>query len=168
MMAMSQPKLDEPIRYSPILEGSLKDLIRSVNSQRLEGLIAKRCDSRYEPGECSGAWQKMRVNKGQPFVIAGYTPSGKNFDAIVFGYFDGGLLMYAGRTRSGFTPALRDQVFRRFKGLETERCPFANLPEGKGGRWGEGLTVEKMKECRWLLCRMRHSSHWTKPLRGNR
>jgi ATP-dependent DNA ligase len=41
-------------------------------------------------------------------------------------------------------------VFRRFKGLETETCPFANLPEGKGGRWGEGLTAEKMQECRWL------------------
>ena len=60
------------------------------------------------------------------------------------------LLMYAGRARSGFTPALRDQVFKRFRGLETETCPFANLPEGKGGRWGEGLTAEKMKECRWL------------------
>ena len=91
-------------------------------------------------------------------MIAGYTPSGKNFDALVFGYFDGGLLMYAARTRSGFTPASRDQVFRRFKGSETETCPCANLPEEKGGRWGEGLTAEKMKECRWLLCRMLHSA----------
>ena len=31
-----------------------------------------------------------------------------------------------------------------------EKCPFANLPEAKAGRWGEGLTAEKMKECRWL------------------
>ncbi len=95
-------------------------------------------------------WQKTRVNKGQPFVVAGYTPSARNFDALVFGYFDGGLLMYAGRTRSGFTPASRDQIFGRFKGLETETCPFANLPEGKSGRWGEGLTAEKMHECRRL------------------
>jgi hypothetical protein len=33
---------------------------------------------------------------------------------------------------------------------DTEQCPFDNLPEPKGGRWGEGLTAEKMKECRWL------------------
>ena len=101
------PKLDEPIRYSPILEGSLKDLIRSVKAQRLEGLIAKRCDSKYEPGMRSGAWQKMRVNQGQEFVIGGYTPSLKNFDALVIGYYDEPKLIYAARTRNGFTPASR-------------------------------------------------------------
>ena len=47
--------------------------------------MANRRDSRYEPGERSGAWQKMRVNKAQPFVVAGYTPSASNFDALVFG-----------------------------------------------------------------------------------
>ena len=31
-----------------------------------------------------------------------------------------------------------------------DRCPFANLPEAKSGRWGVGLTAETMKECRWL------------------
>src|SRR5215831_12231048 len=49
-------KLDEPIRESPELEASWKDLIQSVKAQGLEGLIAKRRDSRYEPGERSGAW----------------------------------------------------------------------------------------------------------------
>ena len=44
------PKMDEPIRYSPVLEGRLKDLIQSVKAQRLEGLVAKRRDSRYEAG----------------------------------------------------------------------------------------------------------------------
>jgi ATP-dependent DNA ligase len=34
--------------------------------------------------------------------------------------------------------------------LATEKCPVANLPEARGGRWGEGLTAEKMKGCRWL------------------
>ena len=58
--------------------------------------------------------------------------------------------MYAGRTRNGFTPASRDQLFKRFSPLTSETCPFANLPEAKSGRWGEGLTAEKMKACRWL------------------
>jgi ATP-dependent DNA ligase len=74
----------------------------------------------------------------------------KNFDAAVFGYYDGGRLVYAGRTRSGFTPASRDQLFKRFRALAAEECPFANLPEARSGRWGEGLTADKMKECRWL------------------
>jgi ATP-dependent DNA ligase len=58
--------------------------------------------------------------------------------------------MYVGRTRNGFTPAMRQSLFRRFRGLQIETCPFANLPEAKDGRWGQGLTAAKMKECRWL------------------
>src|SRR5580765_7374282 len=85
------PELADPIRYSPILEASLPDLIRSVKAQGLERLVAKRRDSKYEPGLRSGAWQKMRINHGQKFVIAGYTPSPKNFDALVIGYYDGGI-----------------------------------------------------------------------------
>jgi ATP-dependent DNA ligase len=152
-------ELDEPIRESPELQATLADLIQSVKTSGLEGLVAKRRESRYEPGERSGAWQKMRVNRGQPFVIGGYTLASRSFDAIVFGYYADGQLMYAGRTRSGFTPASRDQLFKRFVSLAAEGCPFTNLPELKSGRWGEGLTAEKMKDCRWLLCRIRHSSH---------
>jgi bifunctional non-homologous end joining protein LigD len=67
--------LDELFRESPELEASLSDLIQSVKAQGLEGLVAKRRDGRYEPGQRSGAWQKMRVNRGQEFVIGGYTPA---------------------------------------------------------------------------------------------
>lgn len=143
-------KFADPIRESPGLVARLPQLIQSVKSQGLEGLVAKRRDSRYEPGQRSGAWQKMRVNQGQEFVIAGYTPSARSFDALIFGYYDGDQLIYVARTRNGFTPASREKLFRRFKGLETAQCPFANLPEAKSGRWGVGLTAEKMKECKWL------------------
>jgi bifunctional non-homologous end joining protein LigD len=142
--------LDHPIRESPELDAGLPELISSVKAHGLEGLVAKRRDSRYEPGQRSGAWQKMRVNQAQEFVIAGYTPSARNFDSIIFGYYDGSELMYAGGTRNGFTPSSREQLFKRFIGLEAEKCPFANLPEARSGRWGEGLTAEKMAECRWL------------------
>jgi DNA ligase D-like protein (predicted ligase) len=144
------PRLADPIRYSPELRESLRNLVHSVKAQGLEGLVAKRRDSRYEPGLRSGVWQKMRVNQGQEFVIGGYTPSDKNFDALVIGYYEGSNLLYAGRTRNGFTPALRAQLFKKFRSLQTEECPFANLPEKRSGRWGAGLTTAKMKDCRWL------------------
>lgn len=144
------PKLSEPIRSSPALSGNVEDLVRAVKEQCLEGLVAKRLDSRYEPGERSGSWQKMRVNQGQEFVIGGYTPSPKNFDALIFGYYEGTKLIYVARTRNGFTPRLRDDLFKLMKKFETEKCPFANLPEARNGRWGQGLTAAKMKECKWL------------------
>jgi bifunctional non-homologous end joining protein LigD len=144
------PKLTEPVRYAPPLDAELSVLVESVKAQGLEGLVAKRRDSVYEPGLRSGAWMKMRVNRGQEFVIGGYTRGTKTFDALVFGYYEGDRLIYVARTRSGFTPATRQQLFRRFKGLEIDACPFANLPEEKSGRWGQGLTKAKMAECQWL------------------
>jgi bifunctional non-homologous end joining protein LigD len=144
------PKLPEPVRYSAPLDADLPVLIESVKVHGFEGLVAKRRTSVYEPGLRSGAWMKMRVNRGQEFVIGGYTRGTKTFDALIFGYYDGDELIYVARTRNGFTPASRAQLFRRFKGLETDACPFVNLPEEKSGRWGQGLTKAKMAECQWL------------------
>jgi DNA ligase D-like protein (predicted ligase) len=144
------PRLAEPVRYLGELDASLPDLVASVKAQGLEGLVAKRRDSRYEPGLRSGAWLKMRVNRGQEFVIGGYTRGTKTFDALIFGYYEGDRLIYAARTRNGFTPVVRAQLLKKFRGLETPECPFVNLPETKGGRWGTGLTAKKMAECIWL------------------
>jgi len=80
-------------------EASLPNLIRSVKEQGLEGLVAKRRDSKYEPGLRSGVWQKMRVNQARELVIAGYTPSLKNFDALIVGYYEGDKLIYTLPTR---------------------------------------------------------------------
>src|SRR5438128_4015611 len=128
--------MSEPMRNSQELRSDLPTLMEAVKAQGLEGLVAKRRNSRYEAGRRSGAWQKMRINRGQEFVIGGYTVGGKGFDALVFGYYDGDRLIYAARTRNGFTPATRAQLMKKFKGLETPHCPFANLPETKSGRWG--------------------------------
>jgi ATP-dependent DNA ligase len=138
------------VRAVPSLDASLPVLLQSVKAQGFEGLVAKRRESVYEPGLRSGAWLKMRVNQGQEFVIGGYTLGTKTFDALVFGYYEGKKLIYAARTRNGFTPATRAFLSRKFKALETTECPFANLPEPRSGRWGAGLTKAKMAECRWL------------------
>jgi ATP-dependent DNA ligase len=72
----------------------------------------------------------------------------------LIGHYEGRELVYVAKVRAGFTPALRDAVFKRFSGFESNRCPFANLPETHRGQWGEGLTVEKMAACRWLRPRI--------------
>jgi ATP-dependent DNA ligase len=47
----------------------------------------------------------VRVNRGQEFVIGGYTRGTKTFDALIFGYFESEQLIYVARTRNGFTPS---------------------------------------------------------------
>lgn len=142
--------LPEPVRYSAALDAELPVLIESVKAHGFEGLVAKRRDSIYEPGLRSGAWLKMRVNRGQEFVIGGYTRGTRSFDALVVGYYESDRLLYVARTRNGFTPATRAQLARKFTGLEIDHCPFVNLPEAKSGRWGQGLTKAKMADVQWL------------------
>ena len=69
---------------------------------------------------------------------------------MIIGYFEGDRLIYEGRTRNGFTPATRNRLFfKTFARLEIRECPFANLPEARSGRWGQGLRIED-GHCRWL------------------
>ena len=144
------PLLAEPVREAPRFAAALADLIAAVRAQGLEGLVAKRLDSVYEPGARSGAWRKIRLNRSEEFVIGAYTKGGRTFDAIVIGKKDGDRLVYVARTRVGFTPASRERLMEKLRPLEIAKCPFANLPEARSGRWGEGLTAEKMKECVWV------------------
>jgi len=95
---------------------------------QLEGIIAKRKGSAYEPGRRSAAWVKYKINRSQEFVIGGYTP-GNPFDALIVGYYDGADLKFAAKVRNGFVPHVRREVFHRFIGLTTTKCPFVNLPE---------------------------------------
>lgn len=144
------PGIPEPVRCSPVLAASLSDLVQSIRAEGLEGLVAKRANSRYESGQRSGAWMKMRVNLSQEFIIDGYSIGGSTFDAVILGHMVDGKLVYVARTRSGFTRASRAELLRKMKSLEVSECPFCNLPEKRPGRWGEGLTADKMKDCRWL------------------
>src|SRR4030095_14372618 len=139
--------LHDPIRLSEAFETAPTEVVRVAKEQSLEGIVAKRKDSFYQPGKRSGSWIKYRINRGQEFVIGGYTPD-HPFDALIVGYYEGEKLLYAAKVRNGFVPQIRRDVYRKFKGLETDTCPFANLPEKKRTIWA--LTREEMKNCIWL------------------
>ena len=136
-----------PIALSESLNASADELIRVAKEFGFEGIVAKRKDSLYESGKRTGAWVKYKVNRGQEFVIGGYTP-GNPFDALIVGYYDGEKLLYAAKVRNGFVLLVRREVLSKFQGLEIDTCPFANLPEKKRTQWA--LTREEMKNCVWL------------------
>jgi len=101
---------DKRIRTWDYVEAAPNDLLSAVREQRLEGIIGKQKDSRYQSGKRSGAWIKYRVNRGQEFVIGGYFPGPHGIDSLIVGYYDGDKLMYVARTRNGFVPASRQRV----------------------------------------------------------
>jgi DNA ligase D-like protein (predicted ligase) len=138
------------IHISDYVEASAEDLQRAVREQGLEGIVAKRKDSLYEAGRRTGAWIKCRVNRGQEFVIGGYTRAPHGLDAIIVGYYRGADLVYVARVRNGLLPASRRRILERLRAIVTSECPFVNLPETGHSRWGKGLTVEEMKKCVWV------------------
>ncbi len=99
----------------------------------------------------TGLWAKHRINMEQEFVIR----------RLILPEPTESMRWWSASTRemncatpprvaAGFVPATRRAVFEKLKGLKDQKCPFINLPEKQAGRWGQGLTAEKMKECVWL------------------
>jgi bifunctional non-homologous end joining protein LigD len=132
------------------LPGTPQEVIDAVSSLGLEGVIAKRRNSRYTPGERHSSWVKLKLDRQQEFVIGGYRPGPYGVDALLVGYYDEGGLRFAAKVRAGFTPHLRREVFAQLTPHHTLRCPFVDLPHAKASRWGGGVTVEQMAEMRWV------------------
>ena len=99
-----------------------------MREQGFEGIVAKRRDSTYKPGQRSAVWQKMRVLQRRDFVIGGYTPAGRNFGAILIGDYEGRTFKYVAKVHGGFTPAMRAAVFKRFDGLERKHARSRTSP----------------------------------------
>jgi bifunctional non-homologous end joining protein LigD len=138
------------ILLSEPLPGTSRQVIDAVSRIGLEGIVAKRKDSRYEPGERSGAWVKLKLDKQQELVIGGYRPGPNGIDALLVGYYEGKALRFAGKVRAGFTPHLRREVFEAVKPLHMATCPFVDLPNSKASHWGGGVTAEQMTEMVWV------------------
>jgi bifunctional non-homologous end joining protein LigD len=139
------------LRVSQELPGSAPDIVEAVRAAGLEGIIAKRRDSLYQPGERSSDWVKLKLEKQQEFVIGGYRPDGANgVDALLVGYYKGKSLLFAGKVRAGMVPHVRRELFKQLKPLRITECSFANLPDSVTGRWGGGITAAQMAEMHWI------------------
>jgi DNA ligase D-like protein (predicted ligase) len=147
LLVQALSTVSDPIRFSESFDTTPAELIAAAKQHAFEGIIAKRKDSRYQPGKRSRAWLKYKINCSQEFVVGGYTP-GNPLDALIVGYYEGEKLYFAAKVRNGFVPHVRREVFQSLKDLESADCPFANLPEKKRTPWA--LTREEMKNCRWL------------------
>jgi bifunctional non-homologous end joining protein LigD len=147
----------DPVRYSATLNGSIDVVFAEVKRLRLEGVIAKKPASRYEAGQRSGSWVKVKCVNEQEFVIGGCTPpqgSRDFFGALLVGYYDEGQLMFASKVGTGYTHATLRELFQRLKPLRRTACPFVNLPTKRSGKFGQGLSAAEMRRCTWVEPRL--------------
>ncbi|MGN6644854.1 MAG: non-homologous end-joining DNA ligase [Verrucomicrobiota bacterium] len=161
-------QLPDTIRFSASIQADSERVLREMQSRGLEGLIAKRRESKYEIGRRSGAWVKFKWTNEQEFVIGGYTPpqgTRSHFGALLVGFYERGKLLFASKVGTGFDQRLLKSLYDQMQKLRRSDCPFANLPERQNARFGRAMTLAEMRRCTWveprLVCEIRFSE-WTR------
>jgi bifunctional non-homologous end joining protein LigD len=123
---------DGTVRLSESFDDG-RALFEAAGKQGLEGVIAKKAGSRYQPGKRTRDWLKVKTHGRQEFVIAGYTKgqgrrSGR-LGSLVLAVNRGGELHYAGNCGTGFTEGEIEKLMRKLRPLERARPPFAVVPK---------------------------------------
>jgi bifunctional non-homologous end joining protein LigD len=110
-----------------------KRLLEATASQGLEGVVAKRLDSHYEPGRRTGAWLKIKHTRRQELVIGGWIPGegrrARRIGALLMGYHRDGTFVYAGRVGTGFTEKTLNELLAKLEPLHRDTSPFGSAPK---------------------------------------
>lgn len=120
------------IRFSETFETKAGEFLEAASKMGMEGIIAKKADSIYEPGERSRNWIKLKTNKRHEVVIGGFTQnedSPKPFSSLLVGVYENGKLQYTGKIGTGFNQAMQQELMTAFKPLIRKTCPFAQVPD---------------------------------------
>jgi bifunctional non-homologous end joining protein LigD len=148
------------------LEGRGRDVLKATAEQRLEGIVAKRLDSHYEPGARASAWIKIKNVGRQELVIGGWLPGEgrreRRIGALLVGMYDpDGAFRYAGRVGTGFTDPELDRLGKLLAPLKREDSPFtAGEPPPRGAVFVEPELVAEIEFGDWTSAGvLRHPSY---------
>jgi bifunctional non-homologous end joining protein LigD len=148
-------------RVSGMQEGGGAELLAAARAQGLEGVVAKKLDSTYEPGARSRAWVKTKVKHEQELVVGGWMPGEGNrtgrIGAILVGYYDGDALRFAGRVGSGFSDRTLSMVGEKLDALGRDDSPFADPVPYKAAKFVDPELVAQVEFSEWThLNTLRH------------
>ncbi|MDR5694809.1 MAG: non-homologous end-joining DNA ligase [Armatimonadota bacterium] len=124
---------DPVVRISEAVYSEGEAFFQAVRDLGLEGMIAKRLDSCYEPGKRSSSWVKVKLVQRQEAVVGGFTRGrGRRqgtLGALLLGvYNEHGELEYIGHTGSGFNDEELHLLLARLNKLRSPSCPFTHRP----------------------------------------
>lgn len=123
---------DNIIRLSENYEVSGIEFFETARKMGLEGIMAKKSDSTYSPGNRSKEWLKIKASKRQEMVIGGYTKnegSSKLFSSLLLGLYEKGKLIYTGKAGTGFKDKQQTEMLKQFKPYIIETPPFEEQPD---------------------------------------
>jgi bifunctional non-homologous end joining protein LigD len=120
------------IRMSEDFKTSAAEFLEAAANMGLEGIIAKKEDSVYHPGDRTRDWLKIKVNQRHEVVIGGYTRndgSKKAFSSLLVGVYENGKLEYTGKIGTGFNDKQQSEMMEKFRKLEIKSSPFTIVPD---------------------------------------
>jgi bifunctional non-homologous end joining protein LigD len=149
-----------PVHYVSHRNERGEELFRAACERGMEGLIAKRADSRYV-NRRTRDWMKLKCSREQELVIGGFTaPKGSrtDFGALLVGYYEDGELRYAGKVGTGFDHRTLRDLGRTLQGIERDSPPFVDVhPVPAGTHWVEPSLVAQIGFGEWTRDgRLRH------------
>jgi DNA ligase D-like protein (predicted ligase) len=140
-----------PLHYSDYHRGQGRAFHQKACELSLEGIVSKRADAPYTPGN-RGLWLKVKCLNREEFVVVGWTdPEGRRplLGALLLAYYDpNGRLVYAGRVGSGISQAELERLWRRLQPLATDKMPL-EVPPPRTNRFGSPLVLSRV--------------HWVRP-----
>jgi bifunctional non-homologous end joining protein LigD len=145
---LGKPKATSVFRFADHVVGNGHALFEHARKLGLEGIISKRRDLPYRPGR-HGGWLKIKCVQRQEFVIGGFTdPEGARvgLGALLIGYYDNDVLVFAGRVGTGFTQKSAVELRARLDRLERKSCPFTPKPAGVLGRTAHWVAPSLVAE----------------------
>jgi bifunctional non-homologous end joining protein LigD len=143
--------VSSPLHYSDHQTGRGRDFHAKACAASLEGIVSKRADAAYAPGN-RGLWLKVKCLHREEFVVVGWTdPEGSRpwLGALLLAYYDpDGTLVYAGRAGTGINTAELERLWRRLQPLSTPEMPL-DVPPPRTSRFGSPLVLSRV--------------HWVRP-----
>ncbi|MCY0904515.1 ATP-dependent DNA ligase [Arthrobacter sp. H14-L1] len=151
------------IQLSPLLDLSPAQALASSSELGLEGILAKKSGSRYEPGTRSPGWIKIKHQHTQEVVVGGWRPGkGRREGAVgslLVGIPHGRSLKYAGRVGSGFSDNELAELTVELSSLHRKTNPFKDVPaaDAADATWVTPRLVGEVEYTEWTgTGRLRH------------
>ncbi|MGJ3190531.1 ATP-dependent DNA ligase [Paenarthrobacter sp. FR1] len=152
-----------PLHLSAVLDHDVEDLMASAAELGLEGVMAKKADSRYVAGRRSRSWIKLKLERSQEVVVGGWRPGAGarsgTFGALLLGIPEGDKLHYVGRVGSGFKDWQLRDIMEELEPRVVPDSPFADIPreDAAGATWVSPDLVAEVTFGEWTgPGRLRH------------
>jgi bifunctional non-homologous end joining protein LigD len=159
-------KRNRTVRLSESFEDGAA-LLEAAKEQKLEGIVAKRLDSRYAQARRTRDWLKIKTHGEQEFVIAGFTKGtgrrASSFGSLVLAYHRGGELVYAGNVGTGFNSREIDKLLDKLRPLKRDTSPFREVPKMPKVRKSDVIWVEPELVCEVEFAEWTHDGRLRAP-----